>query len=75
MVFLAEGFVTSFGYEQNPEEWPILRRWDVPWEWQTVVLTMVGCGVRRKIQQKPLSNELIRPLDINKYDPWDLPNF
>uniref|UniRef100_A0A0E0QRD0 CAAX prenyl protease 2/Lysostaphin resistance protein A-like domain-containing protein n=1 Tax=Oryza rufipogon TaxID=4529 RepID=A0A0E0QRD0_ORYRU len=30
---------------ENSDEWPILRRWDVPWEWQTVVLTMVGCGV------------------------------
>ncbi|KAG8056733.1 hypothetical protein GUJ93_ZPchr0002g23313 [Zizania palustris] len=30
---------------KNQDEWPILRRWDVPWEWQTVVLTMVGCGV------------------------------
>uniref|UniRef100_A0A0E0IJH4 CAAX prenyl protease 2/Lysostaphin resistance protein A-like domain-containing protein n=1 Tax=Oryza nivara TaxID=4536 RepID=A0A0E0IJH4_ORYNI len=27
---------------ENSDEWPILRRWDVPWEWQTVVLTMVG---------------------------------
>ncbi|KAK3130050.1 hypothetical protein QOZ80_6BG0488240 [Eleusine coracana subsp. coracana] len=27
------------------DQWPILRRWDVPWGWQTVVLTMVGCGV------------------------------
>ncbi|XP_020277245.1 uncharacterized protein LOC109851493 isoform X2 [Asparagus officinalis] len=25
--------------------WPILERWDVPWQWQTVVLTMVACGV------------------------------
>uniref|UniRef100_A0A0E0M160 CAAX prenyl protease 2/Lysostaphin resistance protein A-like domain-containing protein n=1 Tax=Oryza punctata TaxID=4537 RepID=A0A0E0M160_ORYPU len=30
---------------ENSDEWPILRRWDVPWEWQTVVLAMVGCGV------------------------------
>uniref|UniRef100_A0A0D9XDN9 CAAX prenyl protease 2/Lysostaphin resistance protein A-like domain-containing protein n=1 Tax=Leersia perrieri TaxID=77586 RepID=A0A0D9XDN9_9ORYZ len=30
---------------ENSDEWPILRRWDVPWEWQTVVLTMLGCGV------------------------------
>ncbi|GJM98819.1 hypothetical protein PR202_ga15859 [Eleusine coracana subsp. coracana] len=29
------------------DQWPILRRWDVPWGWQTVVLTMVGCGVRK----------------------------
>ncbi|XP_024318550.1 uncharacterized protein LOC100835467 isoform X2 [Brachypodium distachyon] len=30
---------------KDSDEWPVLRRWDVPWEWQTVVLTMVGCGV------------------------------
>nr|CAB3457045.1 unnamed protein product [Digitaria exilis] len=26
--------------DKSLDEWPILRRWDVPWEWQTVVLTM-----------------------------------
>ncbi|CAL5081425.1 unnamed protein product [Urochloa decumbens] len=31
--------------DKSSGEWPILRRWDVPWEWRTVVLTMVGCGV------------------------------
>uniref|UniRef100_A0A8R7QEX8 Uncharacterized protein n=1 Tax=Triticum urartu TaxID=4572 RepID=A0A8R7QEX8_TRIUA len=31
--------------DKDSNEWPILRRWDVPWEWQTVVLSMVGCGV------------------------------
>ncbi|PAN12250.2 hypothetical protein PAHAL_2G263100 [Panicum hallii] len=31
--------------DKSSDEWPILRRWDVPWEWQTVMLTMVGCGV------------------------------
>ncbi|XP_039126359.1 uncharacterized protein LOC120262334 [Dioscorea cayenensis subsp. rotundata] len=25
--------------------WPILKRWDVPWQWQTVVLTMFACGL------------------------------
>ncbi|KAJ6830978.1 uncharacterized protein M6B38_276670 [Iris pallida] len=25
--------------------WPILERWDVPWQWQTVSLTMLACGV------------------------------
>ncbi|KAH1197799.1 hypothetical protein GmHk_18G051494 [Glycine max] len=24
--------------------WPILRRWEVPWEWQTVSLTSLACG-------------------------------
>ncbi|XP_072978183.1 uncharacterized protein [Typha angustifolia] len=26
-------------------EWPILQRWNVPWKWQTVVLTMAACGI------------------------------
>ncbi|XP_073133653.1 uncharacterized protein [Henckelia pumila] len=34
---------------------------------------LVGFYLRKKIQQKPLSIELIRQLDIYKYDPWDLP--
>ncbi|KAH0455598.1 hypothetical protein IEQ34_015630 [Dendrobium chrysotoxum] len=34
---------------------------------------LVEFYLRRKIQQKPLSVELIRQLDIYKYDPWDLP--
>ncbi|KAH7683978.1 NAC domain-containing protein [Dioscorea alata] len=36
---------------------------------------LVGFYLKRKIQQKPLSIELIRQLDIYKYDPWDLPKF
>ncbi|KAL0908488.1 hypothetical protein M5K25_022985 [Dendrobium thyrsiflorum] len=24
--------------------WPILSRWDVPWEWQTVLFSMIACG-------------------------------
>nr|TKW33105.1 hypothetical protein SEVIR_2G211800v2 [Setaria viridis] len=31
--------------DKSSDNWRILRRWDVPWEWQTVVLSMVGCGV------------------------------
>lgn len=34
---------------------------------------LVGFYLRRKVQQKPLSIELIKQLDIYKYDPWDLP--
>ncbi|XP_002270334.1 protein FEZ [Vitis vinifera] len=34
---------------------------------------LVGFYLKRKIQQKPLSIELIKQLDIYKYDPWDLP--
>ncbi|KAL3511128.1 hypothetical protein ACH5RR_030529 [Cinchona calisaya] len=26
-------------------DWPILRRWDVPWKWQTVSLTSLACGL------------------------------
>lgn len=35
---------------------------------------LVGFYLKRKVQQKPLSIELIRQLDIYKYDPWDLPS-
>ena len=35
---------------------------------------LVGFYLRRKIQQRPLSIELIKQLDIYKYDPWDLPS-
>ncbi|KAG9451314.1 hypothetical protein H6P81_011279 [Aristolochia fimbriata] len=34
---------------------------------------LVAFYLKRKIQQKPLSIELIKQLDIYKYDPWDLP--
>ncbi|XP_010257331.1 PREDICTED: protein FEZ isoform X2 [Nelumbo nucifera] len=34
---------------------------------------LVGFYLRRKIHQRPLSIELIKQLDIYKYDPWDLP--
>ncbi|KAE8023268.1 hypothetical protein FH972_008987 [Carpinus fangiana] len=26
-------------------DWQILKQWDVPWEWQTVSLTSLGCGL------------------------------
>ncbi|MED6121646.1 hypothetical protein PIB30_032187 [Stylosanthes scabra] len=26
-------------------DWPILRRWEVPWEWQTLSLTSLACGL------------------------------
>lgn len=35
---------------------------------------LVSFYLKRKVQQKPLSIELIRQLDIYKYDPWDLPS-
>uniref|UniRef100_K3YIN7 CAAX prenyl protease 2/Lysostaphin resistance protein A-like domain-containing protein n=1 Tax=Setaria italica TaxID=4555 RepID=K3YIN7_SETIT len=31
--------------EESSDEWPVLRRWDVPWEWPTISLTMVACAV------------------------------
>ncbi|KAK4376701.1 hypothetical protein RND71_002997 [Anisodus tanguticus] len=34
---------------------------------------LVGFYLRRKVHQKPISIELIKQLDIYKYDPWDLP--
>ncbi|RZC69917.1 hypothetical protein C5167_033049 [Papaver somniferum] len=34
---------------------------------------LVGFYLKRKIQQRTLSIELIKQLDIYKYDPWDLP--
>ncbi|XP_058769235.1 protein FEZ-like [Vicia villosa] len=36
---------------------------------------LVGFYLKRKVQQRPLSIELIKQLDIYKYDPWDLPKF
>ena len=35
---------------------------------------LVGFYLKMKIQQRPLCIELIRQLDIYKYDPWDLPS-
>ncbi|KAK0574283.1 hypothetical protein LWI29_021029 [Acer saccharum] len=35
---------------------------------------LVGFYLKKKIQQRPLSIELIKQLDIYKYDPWDLPS-
>ncbi|KAF8772911.1 hypothetical protein HU200_005307 [Digitaria exilis] len=31
--------------EKSLAKWPVLRRWDVPWEWPTISLTMVACAV------------------------------
>ena len=32
--------------QENGEGLQILKRWDVPWEWQTVSLTSLACGLR-----------------------------
>ncbi|XP_058219079.1 transcription factor JUNGBRUNNEN 1 [Rhododendron vialii] len=34
---------------------------------------LVGFYLRRKIEKRPLSIDLIKQVDIYKYDPWDLP--
>ncbi|KAJ6429996.1 hypothetical protein OIU84_021414 [Salix udensis] len=26
-------------------EWPVIKRWDVPWPWQTISLTSLACGI------------------------------
>lgn len=34
---------------------------------------LVGFYLRRKVEKKPISIEIIKQADIYKYDPWDLP--
>lgn len=35
---------------------------------------LVGFYLRRKVEKKPVRIELIKQIDIYKYDPWDLPS-
>lgn len=35
---------------------------------------LVGFYLRRKVDNKPISIEIIKQIDIYKYDPWDLPS-
>lgn len=35
---------------------------------------LVGFYLRRKVEKKTLRIELIKQIDIYKYDPWDLPS-
>ncbi|XAR65185.1 hypothetical protein NMG60_11009207 [Bertholletia excelsa] len=35
----------KFQPKENELEWPILKRWDVPWKWQTISLTSLACGL------------------------------
>lgn len=35
---------------------------------------LVGFYLRRKVEKKPISIEIIKQADIYKYDPWDLPS-
>ncbi|XP_009778771.1 transcription factor JUNGBRUNNEN 1 [Nicotiana sylvestris] len=34
---------------------------------------LVGFYLRRKVEKRPITIELIKQIDIYKYDPWDLP--
>ncbi|KAH0669815.1 hypothetical protein KY285_023961 [Solanum tuberosum] len=34
---------------------------------------LVGFYLRRKVENKRINMELIKHIDIYKYDPWDLP--
>ncbi|XP_022135374.1 transcription factor JUNGBRUNNEN 1 [Momordica charantia] len=34
---------------------------------------LVGFYLRQKVEKKPISIEIIKQIDIYKYDPWDLP--
>lgn len=35
---------------------------------------LIGFYLQRKVEKKPFSIELIKQIDIYKYDPWDLPS-
>ncbi|KAJ4973862.1 hypothetical protein NE237_007036 [Protea cynaroides] len=36
---------SRFEGKETVLEWPILKRWDVPWQWQTVSLSMFACAI------------------------------
>ncbi|XP_042410600.1 transcription factor JUNGBRUNNEN 1-like [Zingiber officinale] len=36
---------------------------------------LVGFYLRRKVEKKPLSIEIIKEMDVYKHEPWDLPKF
>lgn len=38
-------YYKSSNGEESGLDWPILKRWDVPWEWYTVSLTSLACGL------------------------------
>lgn len=35
---------------------------------------LVGFYLRRKVDKRPIAIELIKQIDIYKFDPWDLPS-
>ncbi|KAK3223053.1 hypothetical protein Dsin_010078 [Dipteronia sinensis] len=43
------GPISFFNSENDSKEseleWPVLKRWDVPWGWQTASLTSLACGL------------------------------
>ncbi|CAN1197431.1 hypothetical protein LINPERHAP2_LOCUS44055 [Linum perenne] len=36
---------TNLEPQKNGSDWQVLERWDVPWEWPTVSLTSLACGI------------------------------
>ncbi|GJV15329.1 transcription factor JUNGBRUNNEN 1-like protein [Tanacetum coccineum] len=49
---------------------------DVPlpgFRFQPLDEELVGFYLQRKVEKKPISLEIIKEIDIYKYDPWDLP--
>lgn len=35
-----------FTLQESKLDWPVLKRWEVPWGWQTASLTSLACGLR-----------------------------
>ncbi|KAG8654104.1 hypothetical protein MANES_05G100900v8 [Manihot esculenta] len=35
----------NFDGQEGGLDWPILKRWEVPWQWQTASLTSLACGL------------------------------
>ncbi|CAN0896575.1 hypothetical protein LINGRAHAP2_LOCUS18583 [Linum grandiflorum] len=38
---------TNLEPQKSDSDWQVLKRWDVPWEWPTVSLTSLACGIRQ----------------------------
>ncbi|KAH0991443.1 hypothetical protein GBA52_002926 [Prunus armeniaca] len=45
--------------KETGKQWQILKRWEVPWEWQTVSLTSLACGLRITSKTNPPPNQII----------------
>ncbi|KAF8779062.1 hypothetical protein HU200_003027 [Digitaria exilis] len=59
--------------EKSLAKWPVLRRWDVPWEWPTISLTMVACAVRYSSSFAQWYRALALP-DFKFEEPFKLQN-